>query len=166
MCFLLSNFHCPTKHSANLIMQPSSREFGAARHRVGEPEGGFAEPDNEPDQINTCLVGQTFELQGMAGRADCTVRWLGLSVSVGKVGVETVPDGTKMVVPPGYLNAPAACPEKILAALSRVKKLCSDGQTEVECEPLPAPTRPIAAVPFSDAPLRRADEINYMDTKI
>ena len=50
-----------------------------------------------PDELNNILVGHTLELHGARSHADCIVRFLGLNLSVGKCGVETIPEGKKLM---------------------------------------------------------------------
>jgi hypothetical protein len=73
-----------------------------------------------PDELNSILVGHTLELHGARSHADCTVRFLGLNLLVGKCGVETIPEGKKLGVRPRYLRAPADSPEKIRDALNQL----------------------------------------------
>ena len=93
-----------------------------------------------PNELNSILVGHTFEMQGSRSHADCTVKFLGLNISVGKVGVETIPGSKRLVVRPRYLTAPTDSPEDIKDALNSVSRLCNqEDQGEIESEqPAPA----------------------------
>ena len=68
----------------------STRRYRYSTRAVARAAMAKEAKELTPNELNSILVGHTFEMQGSRSHADCTVKFLGLNISVGKVGVERV----------------------------------------------------------------------------
>ena len=85
--------------------------------------------------LNKVLEGKIFTLHGVAGRSDGEeVRWRGINMTLGKVGVEALSDARSFILAPAKLRPLPGAAESVVTALMQVQHLSEPEKTEVEYE--------------------------------